>query len=162
VGQATWRKARQIRDNLFLVRRPVRAVLEGTTFLATVTLAVSLLLPWYWSGEGGPLNAFQGRVFADKVLALAILISAVLLIAVITLRFGERRSTGNDVLPWLYLALATFDLALTLLLYFSPAAPPLPYGSVSQSPGVYLGLIASALALLATVPLQRGRRRLRT
>jgi hypothetical protein len=86
---------------------------------------VPILCPKGMKLSSGPLNAFQRGVFVDKVTALAILICAFLLIAVIALGFGERRSVGNDVPPSLYFALASFDLALTLLLYLSLAAPRL-------------------------------------
>jgi hypothetical protein len=136
-------------------------VFEGTTLLATVTLAVSLFFPWYSTGGvefyQGHRDALQGGGFANRLVAPFLLISAFILIAAIVVGFRGRRFSGGASPPALCLALATVDLALTLLLYLAPAAPVLPHGSLSQSPGVYLGLIASIVGLLSTVPLQRIR-----
>jgi hypothetical protein len=79
------------------------------------------------------------------------------LLSVIVVRFAERHSLSDAAPPMLYFVLATIDLALTLTLYFAPAAPLLPHGSLSQSPGVYLGLGASVLGFVSIIPLQRVR-----
>jgi hypothetical protein len=107
---------------------------------AGVLLLGALLLDWYAAAGGGPLNAWQAFDVLDVVLALLAVASLALAVLEAT-SASPVKPTGAAVLTTTFAALALLAVLYRWL------DQPGPDGAVGVEPGLYVGLLATALLL---------------